>query len=167
MTQEEILKINQENVFTGLSPRGYGYTCFANKDFNIGDFIMHGYGKLLDHQTGHCSIQIDKNKHYMPTKWTGKYWNHSCDPNAYMNTRNDGFPNLYALKKIKKGDEITYSYWMSEFSWVKGVDELSVKCICGSKKCKGSILAFNDLSQKEKENLVFKKHCAKYLFKCK
>lgn len=165
MTQEEILKINQENIFTGLSPKGYGYTCFANKDFNPGDLIMHGFGKILKKQTGHCSIQIGHDKHYMPNKWTGKYWNHSCDPNSFIQTRKDGFPSLYALKKIKKGEEITYGYYMTEYEWTKGVDELEISCVCGTKKCKKKILAFSDLNKKEQKKLIALNLCSDYLKK--
>jgi len=163
MTLTQVLSFNQKNVFVGRSPKNYGFSYFAKKNFKKGDIVMSGFGKILDHQTSHCSVQIDKAKHYLPQKWTGKYWNHSCDPNSYMHTRPDGFPNLIALKTIPKDSEITYSYWMSEYAWSPKADEVHVICKCGSKKCKKKILSFSQLNTRDKDHLVTKKLCEKYL----
>mgnify|MGYP001582859880 CR=1 FL=1 len=92
---------NRENVNAGLSSKGYGHTYFVKKDFKPGEEVMRGFGKIIDHQTSHISVQVGTKKHYKPEKWTGRYWNHSCDPNTYIKTRSDGFPSLVALKKIK------------------------------------------------------------------
>src|SRR5690242_10992199 len=102
MDKKKVLEINQKNVFTGISPKGYGRTYFATRNFEPGDLVMIGYGKIINHQTPHSSVQIGINSHYLPEKWTGKYWNHSCDPNTFARTGKDGFPSLIALKKIKK-----------------------------------------------------------------
>lgn len=168
MTKEnEIKEFNESNVYTGLSKKGYGHTYFAKRDFKPGEEIMRGFGKLLDHQTAHCSVTIGIGKHYLPNKWTGRYWNHSCDPDCYMKTRKDGFPSLIALKKIKKDQELNFGYYMTELDWSKGVDELWIKCQCGTKNCKGKILSFSQLSEKEKSNLKSKKLISSYLLKLK
>ena len=122
-----------------------------------------GFGKIIDHQTSHISIQIGTQRHYLPRKWAGRYWNHSCNPNTYVRTRADSFPNLIALREIKTGEEITYSYWMSEFSWSKDADENNAKCKCGEKKCKKKILSFSQLSRAERLKLIKNKYCAQYL----
>lgn len=160
-----ILSFNQKNTKVGKSIKGYGRTYFSNRDFKLGEEIMRGYGRIVDHQTAHKSVQIKRDKHYVPQKWTGAYWNHSCDPNAFMRTRSDGFPSLYALKKIKMGDEITYNYAMSEFDWSKGADETHVVCNCGTKKCKHRIRAFSHLTPREQADLRKSKMCAGYLLK--
>lgn len=163
MTRDQIISFNKENVDVGKSKKGYGYTHFTKKDFKRGDIIVMGFGRVIDHQTSHISIQIGTNKHYLPEKWAGRYWNHSCHPNTYIKTRTDGFPNLVVLRDIKAGEEITYSYWMSEFSWSKDADENSVKCKCGEKRCKKKILSFSQLSETERLKLIKNRHCAKYL----
>lgn len=163
MTEQETISFNQKNVYTGTSPKGYGRAYFAKKDFNVGDKIMMGFGNVIDHQTAHMSVQIGMQKHYKPSKWTGKYWNHSCNPNTYTKTRADGFPNLIALKKIKKGEEITFAYYMSEYEWIKNADENYMKCKCGEKNCKGKILSFSQLSEKEQKYLKSKGYCSAYL----
>jgi len=165
MTEKQIEEFNKRNTYIGLSKNGYGRAYFAKRDFKKGEVVMMGFGKIIDHQTPHISVQIDVNKHYLPKSGTGRYWNHSCNPNTYMKTRKDGFPNLIALRSIKQGEEITYSYWMSEFEWTKWADERKIKCRCGQKNCKGRILSFSQLTRREKDYLKKHKYCADYLYK--
>ena len=44
---------------------------------------------------------------------------------------------IYALKDIKKGEEITYDYNLQ----VEEDDEDPYTCLCGTKKCRGTMLA--------------------------
>lgn len=163
MKQEEIIDMNKKNVYMQRSKNGYGFTYFAKRDFKKDELVMSGIGKIIDHQTAHCSVQIGHSRHYLPTKWTGKYWNHSCESNTYVKTRPDGFPDLVALRNIKKDEEITYFYWMTEFMWTKGVDELWMKCKCGSKNCVGKILSYSDLSPEEKADFKKRTLVSQYL----
>src|SRR3989344_5024962 len=163
MKKTEVIVFNKENVNTGLSKKRYGYTYFTKKDFKLGEKLMMGFGRILDHQTSHMSVQIGPNKHYLPSKWTGRYWNHSCAPNAFVKTNKEGFPELFALKKINKGEEITYHYSMTELRWVKNAKENFVRCLCGEKTCKGKILSFTQLSLQDRKKLLNKKICSKYL----
>lgn len=163
MTQEQIIAFNMRNVYTGRSKNGYGFTYFAKRDFKKDELALMGFGKIIDHQTAHCSVQIGTNKHYLPTKWTGKYWNHSCEPNIYVKTRSGGFPNFIALRDIKKDEELSYHYCMTELMWTKGSKELKVKCGCGSKKCAGKILSYSDLSAKEKIDFRKRTLVSRYL----
>ncbi|MBI2086552.1 MAG: SET domain-containing protein-lysine N-methyltransferase [Candidatus Zambryskibacteria bacterium] len=165
MTLKSVIKFNQNNIYQGLSSNGYGGACFAKKDFNAGEVIIMGIGKIINHQTPTISIQIGVGKHFQPTKWTGRYWNHSCNPNTFVKTRTDGFPNLVALRRIKREDEITYSYAMTEYSWCKNAKEKTILCKCNNKKCKGKILSFSQLSKSEQKRLVKKTKCSLYLKK--
>ena len=164
-TREKIDVFNKENIYTGLSPKGYGFTCFANKAFKRRDIVAKGFGRKINHQTSHVSIQIDDNTHFIADKWSGKYWNHSCNPNTYIHTRPNGFPDLIALKNIRIGDEITFAYWMTEFEWSKECDENTIKCICGDRNCKNKILSFSQLSKSEQSKLKKLGLCSKYLLK--
>lgn len=163
MTEKKVTIFNTNNVYIAVSPRKYGYAYFAKKDFNIGEEVMRGWGKIIDHQTSHISVQIDTHKYYLPEKFGGRYWNHSCDPNTHIRTRSDGFPSLVASKKIKKGDEITYRYAMTEYRWCKSADENHVKCLCGQRKCNKKILSFSQLTSKQQNYLKKNKLCSKYL----
>ncbi len=164
MTEEQIISKNKERVKTAKSKKGYGFTYFAKQNFKKNEIVMSGLGKIINHQTAHCSVQIGSKKHYMPKKWTGKYWNHSCEPNTYVRTRTDGFPDLITLRNIKIGDEITYAYWMTEYSWIKNADELKVKCKCDSKQCQGKIFSFSTMPERTKQRIIKKKLCSSYLY---
>ncbi len=165
MTKKEAEDYNKVNVSTGISPKGYGYTYFAKREFKKDEKIMLGFGRIVDHQTSHSSVQIGPEKHFVPQKWTSKYWNHSCNPNSYVKTEKHGFPALFALRKIKKGEEITYPYWMTEFKWSKNAKENKVSCLCGDKKCRGKILSFSQLPKKEQALLRKKGMVSNYLHK--
>src|ERR1700756_6018410 len=78
---------NQARVTIGTSPHGYGYAHFARRNFSPGEIVMRGYGRRLNHQTAHCSIQVGPHEHVLPTKWTGRDWNHSCAPHTFFPTR--------------------------------------------------------------------------------
>ena len=157
MTINHAKELSRKNIYIGVSKKIHGKTYFANKNFKRGEVVMVGFGKIIDHQTPHISIEIDIDKHYLPTTWTGRYLNHSCDSNAYMKTREDGFPNLVALKSIKRGQEITYSYWMSELVWTKKAAEGKIRCRCGSKNCIGKIFSFSQLSKIDRKKIINKK----------
>ena len=65
---------------------------------------------------------------------TARLINHSCDPNCEV----DGVGLklwIYALKDIKKNEELTYDYG---FSFDK--DYKDFPCKCGAKKCVGFII---------------------------
>ena len=164
MTEAQIALQNRKNTLVGKSSHKYGFTFFARQNFKKGEVVMLGFGKIIDHQTPHVSVQIAYNKHFLPKKWTGKYWNHSCDPNTYIKSRPDGFPSLIASRNIKKGEEINYGYWMTEFTWAKNADELKIRCKCGTKKCKGKIFSYLNLTEKEQKKLRNDEFCSKYLY---
>jgi hypothetical protein len=163
MNLEDAIAFNQENVYCDQSLKGYGTTYFARKDFVRGMVLIKGFGKIIDHQTAHFSVQIDFGKHFLAQKWTGRYCNHSCEPNTFIMTRSDGFPDLVAWKDIRKHEEITYAYYMTEYEWSKTANENLVKCLCGTKSCTGKIRAFSQLTLVEQLDLERTGRLSKYL----
>ena len=69
-----------------------------------------------------------------------KYINHSCDPNCEAVEEDDRI-FIYALKNIKPGTELAYDYnfILEERHTPKA--KAQYPCYCGSKKCRGTILA--------------------------
>ena len=64
--------------------------------------------------------------------------NHSCNPNMGVK----GKVTFVALKNVKKNDELTFDYSISEDSaW-------EMKCNCGSKNCRGVIKSIGYLPRK-------------------
>jgi len=57
--------------------------------------------------------------------------NHSCDPNCCLKGRSE----LFAIKDIKAGDELTYDYSTTVSKNVP-TEVWSMNCICGSKNCR-------------------------------
>jgi hypothetical protein len=55
------------------------------------------------------------------------FFNHSCDPNAGIK----GHLIMVALRRIRKGEEVTYDYCMSD----AGLD-YSFSCTCGARSCR-------------------------------
>ncbi len=114
-----------------------GRGVFALKDFKKGDVVV-------DWST--CSTilseinvkRLPKNKKKYTSylgkrKWVlfrspGKYMNHSCDPNTKAIKGAD-----VAVRPINKGEEITVDYIYEKVPVGK------MKCICGSRNCKGYI----------------------------
>ncbi len=165
MEEISVVAFNESNVYCGESSKKYGgMAYFAKHNFKKGDIIIHCFGEIIDHQAGHFSMQIGPKEHYLPTKWTGRYLNHSCDPNCFVHTRSDGFPDMIALRNIKKGEEITFGYFMTEYLWSSRAHEKRISCLCGAKKCAKRILSFSQLSDKQKNNLKKKKLISSYLY---
>jgi len=83
-------------------------------------------------------IGYDKNIWIDPIDY-GLYFNHSCNPNAAIKGR----VKVIALKNIKKDEEVTFDYSLSEADifW-------SIRCTCGSKNCRKVIKSIQFLPSK-------------------
>ena len=78
---------------------------------------------------------IDGSKRYNKAR----YINHSCDPNCEVDIK-DGEIWISSIKKIKKGDELSYDYG---YAFDKD-DYKDHVCKCGSKFCIGYIISSDD-----------------------
>ncbi|UJR36082.1 hypothetical protein I4U23_028818 [Adineta vaga] len=70
----------------------------------------------------------------------GKYFNHSCDPNMYIQnvfieSHDLHFPHLalFTRTRVKAGEELTWHYNCEL------LPDREVKCFCGSKNCRGRL----------------------------
>ena len=66
------------------------------------------------------------------------YLNHSCEPNAGIK----GQISLLAMRDINKGEEITFDYGTVLYR-IKGAPKYELKCLCGSKNCRGKITQYD------------------------
>lgn len=119
---------------------------FAKRDFRKGEFILEFRGKIYSRKDNPRGFNAKVN-HYMqvgpdayigPVQTVDNYVNHSCNPNARIKI--ESAPGLFAIRKIKKGEEITFDYstTMIEEDW-------EIRCNCGSKVCRGKIQDFRYL----------------------
>jgi len=107
---------------------------FAEQEYNKGDitFILKGKKVRLliksekDSQKGSDWVGIAKNLWIDPVGYS-KYLNHSCNPNMGIK----GKVTFVALRKIKKDEELTIDYSITESDkfW-------KMKCKCGAKNCR-------------------------------
>lgn len=130
-----------------------GKGMFAGEDVSRGERIQYIKGKPVR------NIIKSKDESEAITNWIGvskKFWmntegtpfryiNHSCDPNtAIMGTK-----TAVALRKIRKDEEITIDYSMSDADpYWKGI-----RCHCGAKDCRKEIRTIYTVPPE-----VFKRH---------
>ncbi len=93
-----------------------GQGLFAECDLKNGEFILEYTGKkiptpLADTMTSRYLFEIDEKWTIdgSPRSNTARYINHSCDPNTEAEIKN-GRILIYAVRNIKKGEEITIDY---------------------------------------------------------
>lgn len=123
-------------------------------DLPDGTVIFVHTGKVISANT-RTSIQIGVNKHIEPGRY-GVYTNHSCEPNGVIRTKMNAFSNtatiaLIASKELKKGEEVTFDYATTENFLTP--EALLSKCLCGSVKCRGKIMGFNNISESQRQFL--------------
>ena len=69
-----------------------------------------------------------------------RYINHACDPNCEA-VIEDGRIWIFAKKAMTPGTELTYDYQYERTPEHTQEDEEFYRCLCGSPKCRGTILA--------------------------
>ena len=138
----------------------HGMGIYASKDIPKNTKIIEYIGEKISKKEG--DIRSEKRiKKYLDSKKTGsvyifelnskydidgskrynkaRYINHSCDPNCEVDIK-DGEIWISSIKKIKKGDELSYDYG---YAFDKD-DYKDHVCKCGSKFCIGYIISSDD-----------------------
>lgn len=121
---------------------------FAKRDIRKGEVIFIFKGKKKEDK-------YDKERSKIGQNWLGfgeniwldpkndsfgRYINHSCDPNAGIK----GKVTFVAMRKIKKGEEITFDYSISEADPYWRLDH---NCRCGCKNCRKIIRSVESLTK--------------------
>lgn len=135
------------NVVVDKSKIGKGL--FAAKEIKKNEVVFSVVGKI--HHEGYSSgksylslgprwLAIGKEIWLIP-KRTSKWWylNHSCKPNVGLK----GTRTIVAMRNIKKGEEITMDYSITEDDpyW-------KMNCVCEQKGCRKVIRSIRFLPQK-------------------
>ena len=64
-----------------------------------------------------------------------RFINHSCEPNCHSRVINvDGHKHIVilALRKIYRGEELTYDYKFP-------IEDEKIPCLCGAENCRGTL----------------------------
>ncbi|KAL6838956.1 hypothetical protein ACP4OV_031183 [Aristida adscensionis] len=125
-----------------------GYGLVAEDEIKKGEFIIEYVGEVIDDKA--CEERLWKTRRYGGTNFylcevksnmvidatnkgnMSRYINHSCEPNSEMQKWTvDGETRvgIFALRNIRKGEELTYDYKFVQFG--AGQD-----CHCGSSNCR-------------------------------
>lgn len=125
----------------------FGKQVVAEKRFVNGEVICQFGGSQVNGQgipelvkpEDDRYLQIGEDLYLGPSGTFDDYFNHSCDPNAGLSERENGF-FLIALTDINPGEEITWDYStdMAEDRW-------ELDCQCGKTTCRGRIRDFKYL----------------------
>ena len=119
----------------------YGRGVFAAENIEKGRVIRILAGEIIS--TTEClkriilrrlksddPLQIEDDRFIVPDK-ISRYFNHSCQPNAGLRKISE----LFALREIKTGEEITFDY----SSTVSGHSFWHMSCKCGEENCREKI----------------------------
>lgn len=138
-----------------LNTKKYGLGVFAAENIKDGTVIHMMGGTKMDIKqfiekvnSGKENIddpfQIGK-RTYIDLDRISRTFNHNCEPNAGIRKTNE----MFALKNIKAGEEITYDYSLTIAPTV-----WKMRCKCGSKNCRGIL---GDILSVPKKRLSFYK----------
>jgi uncharacterized protein len=132
-----------------------GRGVFATRKIRKGEEIIEYTGEIIDEDEADRRYPwTDDERHHTflfrlddgsvidagPKRTAAKYINHSCDPNSEA-VEEDGRIFIYALREIAKGQELTYDYHFILDEPHNAANKKLYPCNCGSKKCRGTILA--------------------------
>jgi SET domain-containing protein len=131
----------QEPIYTKKNRFGYG--AFASRNIKKGEKICVMAGKKIKPESLHDLVKSGRNLLVDPLQVNDDAFinmkkpyvliNHSCSPNAGLKNGT----SLFAIKNIKKDDEILYDY---SSSWLEGFE-----CGCGNRNCRKFISDFFSL----------------------
>lgn len=123
-----------------------GRGIFAGEDIKKGEFVTWLKGKLVhkvyrtnsDLRIGQLWVSVGRHWWIDPV-FPIRFINHCCEPNVGFKT----FRRVYAMRDIKKDEEITIDY-----STVEYVDFWTIKCSCGARHCRKVIGSVQLLPEK-------------------
>lgn len=136
----------------------FGKGVFAKASIKKGELVASFDGEKYDDDFDGWNqdlqihtIQFAKAR-WRDSKGIARYINHSCDPNCGIKRLFD----VVAMRDIKKGEQITWDYEMTEKS-----DWFRMKCKCGSPLCRKVIGHFKNMPQSVRKR--YKGYISKWL----
>lgn len=125
----------------------HGRGLFACEDIKKGERVQFVTGNVVykiakskeDTHDMATWYGISKSKWIDPGSTIFAFLNHSCEPNCAI----VGTKTLISIKNIKAGEEISIDYSMTDSDpfW-------EMNCLCGSRKCRGTIKSIQFLPKK-------------------
>ncbi|HEY3287324.1 MAG TPA: SET domain-containing protein-lysine N-methyltransferase [Gemmatimonadaceae bacterium] len=132
-----------------------GRGAFATRDIKKGERVIEYLGERISHavadaryddatMTRHHTFLFSVSRQTVIDASVGgndaRFINHSCTPNCEaVITRGRVF--ICAIRPISKGAELFYDYAYERDGTETAADEARYACFCGTKHCRGTILA--------------------------
>ena len=133
-----------------------GEGVFATRSFRLGETVMVGrIDGEVDHNHPHAS-QVSEQRFVLHGGLIPKV-NHSCEPNCGVRVNSGGAHDILARQPIAADEEITFDYAMRNYV----VEYFPAECRCGSRRCRGRISGWRDLSAQRKAD--YHGYVARYL----
>ncbi|MBI2407767.1 MAG: SET domain-containing protein-lysine N-methyltransferase [Gemmatimonadetes bacterium] len=136
---------------SAISGRG----AFATRDIKKGERLIEYLGERITHKVADARYDDERmSRHhtflFAVSRQTvidasvggndARFINHSCDPNCEALIQGSRV-FIDAIRPIAKGDELFYDYGYERDGTETAEDEARYVCHCGTKKCRGTILA--------------------------
>lgn len=154
-------------AFVVRSSKIAGKGAFALRPIKKGERLIEYVGERLTHKQSderydddsmdeHHTFLFTLSSRYVLDASVGgnesRFINHSCDPNCEADITK-GRIWVSAIKDIAKGEELHYDYAYERSGDETAEDERRYKCLCGTAKCRGSIMeplsTFKERKKKE------------------
>ncbi len=141
-------------AFVVRTSRISGKGAFALRPIKKGEKLIEYVGERLTHKQSderydddsmdehHTFLFTISSRHVLDATVDGndsRFINHSCDPNCEADITK-GRIWISAIKDIAKGEELHYDYGYERSGDETAEDEQRYKCLCGTEKCRGSIM---------------------------
>lgn len=155
MARRSVASPPEQQPFVVKRSRIAGKGAFATRDIAKGERIIEYVGERVSHAVAddrydddsvdaHHTFLFNVNRSVIIDAYFGgndsRFINHSCEPNCESEIER-GRVFIDAIKRINKGDELTYDYAYGRDGTETLEDEADLYvCRCGRKKCRGTIL---------------------------
>lgn len=135
---------------SGIAGKG----AYANRPIKKGERVIEYTGERITHAEAdrryddesmdehHTFLFTISNRRVIDATNDGneaRFINHSCDPNCETEVIR-GRVWISAIRSIAPGEELVYDYAYERSGDETAEDERRYKCLCGSPKCRGSIM---------------------------
>ena len=153
-----------------------GKGVFATQKFNKGDTIykLEGERCTLDEIIKRVKTGEEEPSDPLTIGWEeyidldefSRTFNHSCEPNVYVR----GESELVALREIFPGEEVVYDYSSTmkdntEKILGAGLSVWTMKCNCGSNKCRGIVDQFDKLPEESRRFYIENRYAPNFVLK--
>lgn len=152
-----------DNAAVEVKPNGkLGLAVFATEEIKAGERIAIFIGEKYKSDTAmnlpeimrDHAIQIDSDEFVFGYKGLAHCLCHSCDPNCGIRNLTE----IFAIKTIRAGEQLTWDYRCSENSnWVLE------NCLCGTNRCTGIVGNFDSLPAEMKAEYISKSMVSEWI----